>query len=177
MLRKKYALILFVLFTVLACEEDKIIVPHQNETINKILLNCTSLDSTESVNLEYPLAKEITQPKLSANTTYTTRLYTYNVLADTIHDVTPQIALKKEANQFFYVSKSPSISIIYKDMDANEQPVGLETTLITTNPIQTQIEIELIHHPVKSVEDNTIENASAVGGTSDFKFELDLTIE
>lgn len=177
MLLKKFALILLVIFTILACEEDKIIVPHQNESINKIVLNCTSLDSTESITIEYPLSKEITPPKLRANTTYTTRLRTYNVLADTIHDVTQQIELKKEANQFFYTPKSTSISIEYKDVDANEQPVGLETTLITTSATQTQIEIQLIHHPVKSVDNNTISNPAAVGGTTDFKFNLDLTVE
>ncbi len=108
---------------------------------------------------------------LTANTTYTGRITLSNETEDPAEDMTKEVKEEDEDHQLFYtaVGEGFDVTFEYTDADADNNPIGLEFKLMTTDPGTGTLTFILIHEPNKSAEgvkDGDITNA---GGETDYE--------
>ncbi|MEM9822080.1 MAG: type 1 periplasmic binding fold superfamily protein [Bacteroidota bacterium] len=118
-------------------------------------------------------APTITGGTLQSNTTYTGQI----VLGTPDEDNTPEIIVEDVEHQFFYAASGANISVQYADMDADGNPIGLATTLTTTDASSGNLTITLRHNLDKAgigVADGDISNA---GGDTDMEVTFDINIQ
>ncbi len=118
----------------------------------------------------------ITVGALAANTTYTGDMELLNESVSPTDNVTAEVAEEDEEHQFFYQTTG-GINIAYDDTDANNNPIGIRSTLTTGAAGTGTINIILRHEPDKNasgVSDGDITNA---GGETDIEVTFDVTVQ
>ncbi|NJL74373.1 MAG: type 1 periplasmic binding fold superfamily protein [Saprospiraceae bacterium] len=113
---------------------------------------------------------------LAANTTYTGILTLLNENEN--EDITAEILEEDEDHQFFFrPSNGLNLSVSYKDADADQNPIGLETEFRTGAVSTGTLVVTLRHLPNKTaagVKDGNINNA---GGETDIEVTFNVTIQ
>lgn len=171
-----YSLLALMMFST-ACDKTPV-TPNEEELITTLKYTLTPSGGGTAIILTYKDldgdgagAPVITQSgNLAANTTYTGSLVLLNESKTPAEDITAEIRDEKEDHQFFFqAASSLKASISYSDKDANNKPLGLETSFITTTASEGDLTIILRHKPSKSasgVENGDITNA---GGETDIE--------
>lgn len=119
----------------------------------------------------------ITNGVLMANTTYNGSLELLNESLETAEDITLEIQEEKETHQFFFQSDIADLSVSYEDQDADGNPVGLSSQLVTGMAASGTLTVILRHEPNKSgegVSDGGITNA---GGETDIEVSFSIDVQ
>ena len=80
-------------------------------------------------------------------------------------------------HQFFFTATGANLTVGYADEDDNGNPLGLVTTLTTSDASSGTIQVVLRHEPDKSatgVQSGDITNA---GGETDIEVTFDITLQ
>lgn len=165
-----------------ACEKDAPFIPNEEELITTFTYTLTA-NGADPVTMQFSdldgeggNAPTITGGTLATNTTYTGTLDLLNEAASPTENITEEIMEEDEDHQFFYAVTGLDLTIAYADMDANNQPLGLSTSLTTGAEGSGNLIITLRHEPNKSaagVAAGQLENA---GGETDIEVTFPVTI-
>lgn len=165
-----------------ACEKDAPFIPNEEELITNftytltangvdpVTMNFTDLDG------EGGNAPTITGGTLVANTTYTGTLDLLNEAATPTESITEEITEEAEEHQFFYAVTGLDLTVAYADTDANNQPLGLATTLTTGAASTGNLTITLRHEPNKSATGVEAGQLESAGGETDIEVTFPVTI-
>lgn len=166
-----------------ACKKDAPFIPNENELITTFTYTLTTSGAAPVVLSFTDLdgdggnAPIINGGTLQANTTYTGTLDLLNEAASPSESITAEIEEEKEDHQFFFATDGLDLRFAYEDLDANQQPVGLNTTLVAGSAGTGNLRITLRHEPNKSAVDvvnGAIDNA---GGETDIEVTFPVTIQ
>lgn len=173
---------LTIFFT--ACKDDDPVIPHEEEVITTLKYTLTPTRGGTPVEFSFqdldgdggndPV---ITGGSLSANQSYTGSIELLNELESPAEDITEEIEEEDEEHQFFFQTDIAGLAIDYADQDADGTPLGLNSTLTTTNAGTGTVTIILRHEPNKTaagVSDGDITNA---GGETDIEVTFDVDVQ
>lgn len=150
---------------------------HENELITTVTYTLTNgmdvvtlkfddLDGEGGAVPEYTISGPLT-----ANTTYTGVILLENRTESPAENITDEVEEEADEHEFFYTS---GLNIEKTDVDGNGNPLGIETTLTTSDAGSDSITIILRHEPTKP-NDGTADNA---GGSTDIQVTFDdVTVE
>lgn len=122
-------------------------------------------------------APVITGGTLATNQTYTGRLVLLNETVDPVDDISVEVAEEDEEHQFFFESTVGGLSVQYNDVDQDNNPLGLSSTLSTTSAGSGTLKITLKHEPNKfatGVSGGDITNA---GGETDIEVSFNVNVQ
>lgn len=147
-------------------------------TVNYTLTNTS--DATDIVTLTYQdLDGEDGEEgtynvsgSLAANATYSGAIELLNETEDPAEDITEEVEETADEHEFFYSSTITGVSISKDDTDANDNPVGLETTVTTGDAGTGSLTVILKHEPTKP-NDGTSTDA---GGSTDIELTFNIEI-
>lgn len=167
---------LFFSMVFIACEKDDPIIPNEEELIttvnytlspanggNDIVLSFVDLDGDGGSD---PI---ITGGTLAANQLYTGRLDLLNEAESPAESITEEIVEEDEDHQFFFESTINGMSISYTDQDANGNPVGLNTSIMTGGAATGSIKVILKHEPNKNADGVSDGDDTNAGGETDIQ--------
>ena len=152
-----------------SCDKEPPEIPNDEELITTLTYTLTPLAGGEAIVLQFSdLDGEggnepiLTGGALEANTSYLGALDLLNESVDPAESITAEIAAEDEEHQFFFQTSLSDLVFSYSDLDADNNPVGLSTTLTTGMAASGTITIILRHEPKKNeagVADGDITNA------------------
>lgn len=168
-----------------ACKKEDPIIPNEEELITTLIYTLNPSNGGDVKILKFEdldgdggNAPVYTVDNLEANTTYEGKLQILNELYSPAEDITEEIAHENQEHQFFFTTdNNVELSITYNDKDANENPVGLESTLTTGNASTGKLTVILRHEPNKFAEgvaDGDITNA---GGETDIQVTFNVVVQ
>lgn len=177
--------ILFLsVFCFTSCGDDDVEIINDEEVITNFTYTLVPDGGGDAVTLSFVDADGdgggdpvITGGTLAANTVYNGTIALSNETTDPGEDITEEVKEEDDEHQFFFSSTINDITIAYTDFDADNNPLGLTTTLTTGNAGSGVLTIILKHEPMKfasGVSDGDITNAQ---GETDIKIDFDLTIQ
>lgn len=110
---------------------------------------------------------------LSSNTIYTGVVELLNETESPAEDITEEVKAEADEHEFFYSSNVSGLEISKTDNDANNNPIGITTSLVTTDAGSGTITIILKHEPTKP---NNGSSADA-GGSTDVEVTFNVTVQ
>lgn len=163
-----FAILVLFSFVFVACDKDDPIIPNEEELITTVNYQLTSPDG-EVILMTFvdldgdgDMQPTITGGILRANTMYSGSLQLLNQAESPAESITEEIEEEDEEHQFFFQSTVDGLSVAYNDVDGNNNPVGLMTTITTGAAASGNLTIILKHEPVKDatgVSDGDVTNA------------------
>ena len=182
----KFIFIVNILFTVLflnSCKDDDQIDMNDEEVITTLTYTLTTT-SGDVVTLSFldldgdggddPI---ITGGILQSNMSYIGVLDLKNEAETPAESITEEIEEEALEHQFFFTVTGANLTVGYADEDDNGNPLGLVTTLTTSDASSGTIQVVLRHEPDKSatgVQSGDITNA---GGETDIEVTFDITLQ
>ena len=152
---KLLAILFISTFTFTACSDDDHDHDHDHEEELITTVTYTLTNGTDIVTMIYsdedgdggnPATYNISGP-LTANTIYTGVMKLENTTESPAEDITEEVKAEGDEHEFFYVSTVGRIT--KTDVDANNNSLGIETTLTTGAAGTGAITIVLKHEPKK----------------------------
>lgn len=119
----------------------------------------------------------VTGGTLAKNTVYTGKIEVLNEQKLPAEDITKEVKEEGKEHQFFFKSTIAGLTVAYSDKDADNNPLGLETKVTTTDAGKGKLTVTLRHKPKKSadkVSDGDITNA---GGETDIEVTFDIEVK
>ena len=110
---------------------------------------------------------------LKANTTYTGVIKLENRTEDPSEDITVEVKTEGDEHEFFYSSSISGVTISKTDNDANGNPLGIETSVVTTDAGSGTITVILKHEPTKPNNGT----ATSAGGSTDVEVTFNVTVK
>jgi len=152
---------------------------HEEEVYTNLIYTLTNGDDV--ITLEYEdLDPDDTEDgtytisgNLTAGTTYIGEVTLLNKTDDEPEHAQEELEEEAEEHEFFYSTTISDIVIEKTDMDADENPIGFDTTFTTGDTGTGTLTITLIHEPTKP-NDDTVESA---GGSTDIEVTFDIEVE
>ncbi|MFT2010794.1 hypothetical protein ACMA1I_19120 [Pontibacter sp. 13R65] len=177
-----------LLFTT-ACKDDEEPEPdHEHELITNVTLRLVPTDTNKpTVTASWEnlvgvgATATIDDLVLSANTTYTGSISFESEEEhgdhSHAHDLTKEIREEGDSHELFYrVTPEGLVTVTKTDVDENNRPIGLETT-VTTNAAGTGVfRVVLKHQPGLKITSND-DNAKMNIGETDVDIEFPLTVQ
>lgn len=176
---KLLAVLFISALTFTACNDNDDDHGHSNEEVITTL-TYTLTDGTNVITLEFddPDGEGSAQPTynisgpLAANTTYTGTLKLENKTESPAENITTEILAEADEHEFFF-SNTAGLTITKTDVDGNNNPLGVQTTLMTGAAGAGNITIVLKHEPTKP-NDGT---AAGAGGSTDIEVTFNVTVQ
>lgn len=173
-----------LIYLSLACEVDTPVIPNEEELITTVIYTLTPQNGGDDIVLKFQdidgeggNSPVINSANLSSGTTYIGKLTFLNEAENPVEDITAEIKSEGEDHQIFYQTSSTlNLTVVYNDFDANNLPIGLETTLAANTRTSGTLKIILKHEPNKSgmnVDKGDITNA---GGETDIEVSFNVTV-
>ena len=166
-----------------SCKKDPVI-PDEQEVITTLKYTLTPNGGGTPVVLSFQdLDGEggntpvITGGTLDTNATYTGAMVLLNEQANPVDNITAEINEENKDHQFFFQSTITGLSVAYNDSDANGNPVGLQTTLTTTDAGTGTLKITLRHQPDKFANGASDGDITNVGGETDIEVTFDVNVQ
>jgi len=178
-----FAVLGTIILSMTACGKDDPVIPNEEELIttftytlttagaDPVVLNFTDLDGDGGN------APVINGGTLTANTTYTGVIELLNEAESPAEDITEEVAEEREDHQFFFATDGLDLRFAYEDADANQQPVGLSTTLLTGDAGTGNLRITLRHEPDKNATGVSMGNIENAGGETDIEVTFPIMIQ
>ncbi|NKQ38525.1 MAG: type 1 periplasmic binding fold superfamily protein [Methanosarcinales archaeon] len=184
MTKLKTVITAIVLALVLSsCEKDPII-PHEGEVITSLKYTLTPNGGGTAIVLSFQdldgdggNAPIITEGILDTNKTYTGALVLLNEQESPAGNITAEIQEEDEEHQFFFQTNITDLTIAYSDQDADGNPLGLQSTVTTTDAGNGTITIILRHEPNKSASGVANGDITNAGGETDIEVTFDVTVQ
>lgn len=181
-LMKPLSLVAFALFLTSCDDDDAPVAINQEEVITTVeyrLENTADAGNVvvyESVDDDGdgPNAPNITiVGNLRANATYTGTIRFLNATVSPPENITEEVIQEAAEHEVFYTSSLSTLSVTKDDVDANNNPLGVETTLTTGAAGTGNLTITLRHEPTKP-NDNTL---SGAGGETDVEVTFTVDVQ
>lgn len=173
----------FVL-TLSSCEKKDPEIPNEEEVITTLIYTLTPSGGGTAVEMKFQDldgdggdAPTITTGKLMKNTTYNGTLVLMNELVTPTEDITEELKEEDKDHQFFFSSTISDLLVSYTDQDAEGNPIGLETTLTSTNAGSGNLSITLKHKPNKTASGVSTGDISNAGGETDIEITFSIDVE
>lgn len=177
-------MIFALIFTLSACEKKDPKIPNEEEVITTLTYTLTPINGGNTVVMSFKdldgdggNAPEITGGTLMANETYNGVLELLNEVASPAENITTEIEEEDEGHQFFFTSSIAGMDISYNDMDENGNPVGIKTTVTTTNSGAGTLKITLRHEPNKTAADVANGDILNAGGETDIEVSFTVDVQ
>jgi len=182
---KSVLLLLFVNLVMLtSCKKEDPVIPNEEEVITNVNYTLTPDGGGIPVVLSFQdldgdggMLPTITGGNLTTNTSYKGVLELFNEQATPIENVNPEILAEAEDHQFFFQTSVSGLTVAYDDQDANNNPLGLKTTLTTTDAGSGTITITLRHEPNKSASGVAGGDISNAGGETDIEVSFAIDVQ
>ncbi|MDB4089172.1 type 1 periplasmic binding fold superfamily protein [Flavobacteriales bacterium] len=175
---------LLSLILISSCKKDDPEIPNEEEVITTLTYTLTPTGGGAPVVLTFKdldgdggNAPTITGGVLDSNVTYTGAIVLLNEQEDPAENITTEVRDEAEEHQLFYSTSSSDVSISYTDTDANGDPIGITTSLTTTNISSGTIKITLRHEPNKSASGVSTGDISNAGGETDIEVTFNLDVQ
>ena len=110
---------------------------------------------------------------LTANTTYLGEIKLLNETESPAEDITTEVKAEGDEHEFFYTSSITDIAISKTDVDANGNPIGIETNLTTGAAGTGTLSVVLKHEPTKPNNNNAV----SAGGSSDVEVTFNIEVQ
>ena len=110
---------------------------------------------------------------LLANTTYFGAVELLNETENPAEDITEEVKEEGDEHEFFYTTDITGLTISKTDVDANNNPLGIETNVMTGAAGTGVITLVLKHEPTKP-NDGTADGA---GGSTDVELTFPVTVQ
>jgi len=181
----KYILLLSFAGSVgfISCEKDPQ-VPNEEELITTLIYTLTPQSGGDPIvfsfrDIDGDGGQEpvIVQGQLDSNTVYNGVIQLLNESVTPANDIITEIQEEATEHQFFYMVSDVNASFDYADQDADNQPIGISTTVTTGGTSDGSMTIVLRHLPDKfaaGVKEGDILNA---GGETDIEVSFFLIVE
>lgn len=175
-----------LVFTACSSDDDNPEAVNEEEIITTLTATLTPVGGGSIITLETqdldgdgPTAPTINvSGALAANTTYNGTLELLNETESPAESINEEILEENDEHQFFFQVTNSLATFTYKDLDDDDNPVGLEFTVTTGATTGTgTLTITLRHEPSKSatgVSDGDITNA---GGETDIQAVFNISVE
>lgn len=168
----------------MSCEKEPPVIPNEEELITTLTYTLTPNGGGAAVVFQFKDldgdggdAPVLQSGTLAANTIYTGSLTLLNEAETPVIDITEEVSEEGEAHQFFFQNTVNGVSIAYADQDASGNPIGLATTLTTTDAGQGTLTITLRHEPSKTADGVAGGNLLNAGGETDIEVTFDVDIQ
>jgi hypothetical protein len=174
-----------LIFTILfsACKKTPV-VPNTEEVITTLHYSLSPNGGGTPVLLTFQdldgdggNAPTITNGTLEANKTYTGTLVLLNETVSPSDSISVEVAEEDADHQFFFESTVGGLTVQYNDMDGNNNPLGLESTLTTTTVGTGTLKITLRHEPNKSATGVSAGDISNAGGETDIEVSFNIDVQ
>lgn len=186
----KLGIVLCLLLTVMStsCKKDEVtedMIPVEEEVITTLTYTLSPVGGGDDVVLQSrdldgeggeDAVVTVSGP-FAANSAYTGSLILLNETEDPAEEVNEEIEDADEEHQFFYIVEDANLSVSYSDMDSNGNPVGLESSLITTSASAGTLTVVLRHEPDKDAEGVANGHITNAGGETDIEVTFDVEIQ
>jgi hypothetical protein len=157
-------------------QPDDPVIPNEEEVITTFNYTLVSAALDDTVRFTFRdldgdggAEPEIFSEPLQANTTYTGRIQLLNELEDPIEDKTEEIEEEDDEHQFFFSTDVAGFSFTYNDFDGNNNPLGLETTVVTGDAGNGSMTVTLRHEPDKDAPGVSSGDITNAGGETDIE--------
>lgn len=135
-----------------------------------VTMTATDLDGEEGPN---PPVYDVTGPLVSG-VTYMGSIEFWNTTEDPAEDITEEVGEEADEHQVFYIPNGTlEVTVDYVDMDANNNPVGLDFTVNAGAASNGTLNVVLRHEPNKP-NDGTLADA---GGSTDVDVTFDVEVQ
>ena len=152
---------------------------HDEELITTITYTLTNGNDVVTLNFQdldgeggSPGTYTVSGP-LTANTTYLGEIKLLNETESPADDITTEVRTEGDEHEFFYTTTVSGLSITKTDIDANGNPLGIETNLTTGAAGNGTLTIVLKHQPTKPNNGN----ATSAGGSTDVEISFNIVIQ
>ncbi|MFD2246897.1 hypothetical protein [Pontibacter ruber] len=142
--------------TTTACDDDdEPAAESEQEMITTVTLSLVPSGKGQSVTATWKDADGITgsqQPtidvlNLAPNTTYTGTLTILDESKTPAANISQEVEAEGDEHELFYTTTVPGVTIATTDVDKNNRPLGLKTTVTTTATGTGEVRILLKHQP------------------------------
>jgi hypothetical protein len=168
-----------------SCKKEDPQIPNEEELITTVIYTLISHDNQDTAVFEFVdldgdggNAPSIKNDMLKANTLYHGTVQLLNEQENPAEDITDEVKAEAEEHQFFY---TPDVilnaTFTYTDMDADNNPIGVTTDVMTGNVSMGDFTLVLRHEPDKNaqgVKDGDITNA---GGATDIEVTFNADVQ
>lgn len=178
------AMLIIFSLVFIACDKDDPIIPNEEELITTVNYTLTPTAGGANVVMSFvdldgdggndPI---ITGGTLSANQSYTGSLELLNEAVSPSENITLEIEAEDEDHQFFFQSTEEGLDVSYNDLDDNDNPVGLNTSITTGAVSSGAITIILRHEPNKAGEGVVGGDISNAGGETDIQVTFPVDVQ
>lgn len=169
---------LVLIVALFSCKKEDPHVPHEEEVITTLEYKLTPTNGGNSITFLFSdpdgdggNAPTITTSALAVNTTYNGEIVLKNETETPAEDMTPEVKKEGTAHQFFFAGTNVSVSTT--DEDSKGNPLGLKSTLTTSNAGASKLKITLKHEP-KKPNNGTLSDA---GGETDIEVEFTFDVQ
>jgi hypothetical protein len=186
----RFNLVIFSLLAVViglsSCkkDEDDVVIPNEEEVITTLKYTLVPNGGGQTVELSFQdldgdggNAPVITGGVLEANTTYTGTLTLLNEQESPAESITEEIQEEDEDHQFFFQTNITGLTVAYTDQDADGNPLGLQSTITTTNAGNGTLTVTLRHEPNKSANGVASGDITNAGGETDIEVAFNVTVQ
>jgi hypothetical protein len=175
---KLLAILFISVFTFTACSDDDDDHDHDSEEELITTVKYTLTNDSDVVILKFsdPDGEDgndgtySPSEPLTANTTYTGVVELLNETESIAEDITKEVKEEGDEHEFFYTSSG--LTITKTDVDGNDNPLGIETSVTTGEAGSGTLTIVLKHQPTKPNDGSS----SSAGGSTDVEVTFNVTI-
>jgi len=179
------SLFILAIVTMNSCKKDDPVVINDEEVITTLKYTLVPVGGGTTVELSFVdldgdggNAPVITGGTLEENTTYNGTMTLANESESPAEDITAEILEEDEDHQFFFTaSNGLNVSTSYKDQDADGNPVGLSSEMVTTTASTGTLNVILRHEPNKSATGVSGGDITNAGGETDIEVDFPITIQ
>lgn len=179
------ALLLSVSFLFTACDDEEVVIPNEEELITVVTLTLTPEGSGTPVVLSFTdvdgdggADPVFSTEALAANTTYSGSITLLNTADGANEDITREVEEEDEEHQLFYtIGAGLNLTVAYDDADADNNPIGLMTTVTTGDASTGNLTITLRHEPDKNATGVAEGNLANAGGETDIEVTFEVEIQ
>lgn len=179
-----WALPLFSVLFFTSCEKDDPKIPNEEELITTLIYTLTPEGGGTPVEFKFqdldgdggndPI---ITNGILASATEYTGVLMLFDETETPAQNISEEVAQEAEEHQFFFSLTGVDATIVYADVDASGNPIGLTSTLTTGLASVGSLTITLRHGPAKSASGVSTGDITNAGGETDIEVTFDVTVQ
>jgi hypothetical protein len=178
---KLLAILFISVFTFTACSDDDDDHDHDSEEELITTVKYTLTNGSDVVILKFsdPDGEDgndgtySPSEPLTANTTYTGVVQLLNETESPAEDITKEVKEEGDEHEFFYTSNVSGLAIIKTDLDDNNNPLGIETSVTTGEAGSGTLTIVLKHEPIKPNDGSS----SSAAGSTDVDVTFNIVIE
>ncbi len=179
-----YSFLFISVFSLSTCNDDDMGPEEPVELITTLLYTLTPDGGGTPVVLSFRdtdgdggNAPVVTTEPLAAGTTYTASVSLLNESETPAEDISEEVSEEAEEHQFFFSATGADLTVSYADQDADGNPIGLVSEVVTGTAGSGSLTITLRHQPDKNadgVSNGLIANA---GGETDIEVTFSIEIE